>query len=71
MIDRILCGFMFLLFIGEGCMIIHNKLVLTRYEQRQELILEEINELKKKARLNAQDIQFLETLVIKGGINEK
>lgn len=64
MIDRILCGFMLLLFIGELGLIIHNKLVLTRYEQRQELILEEINELKKKARLNAQDIQFLEDLIL-------
>ena len=64
MIDRILCGFMLLLFIGELGLIIHNKLVLTRYEQRQELIFEEINELKKKARLNAQDIQFLEDLIL-------
>lgn len=64
MIDRLLCGFMLLLFIGELGLIIHNKLVLTRYEQRQELILEEINELKKKARLNAQDIQFLEDLIL-------
>ena len=35
-------------------------------EQRDAVILEEIAELKKKTRINAQDVDFLEKLVIEG-----
>ena len=71
MIDRLLCTFTVLLVLIVGGLLLHQQLVFTRYEQQQQLIEAEIKELKKKDRITAQDIQFLETLVIEGGINEK
>lgn len=71
MIDRLLCTFTLLLVLIVGGLLLHQQLVFTRYEQQQQLIEAEIKELKKKDRITAQDIQFLETLVIEGGINEK
>ncbi|MBO7714180.1 MAG: hypothetical protein J6S85_11455 [Methanobrevibacter sp.] len=71
MIDRLLCTFTLLLVLIVGGLLLHQQLTFTRYEQQQKIIEAEIKELKKKDRLTAQDIQFLETLVIEGGINEK
>lgn len=71
MIDRLLCTFTLLLVLIVGGLLLHQQLTFTRYEQQQKVIEAEIKELKKKDRLTAQDIQFLETLVIEGGINEK
>lgn len=34
--------------------------------QRDAVILQEINDLKKQTRINAQDVDFLEKLVIEG-----
>ena len=36
------------------------------FEQKQDAILVEIQDLQKKARINAQDVDFLEKLVIEG-----
>lgn len=36
------------------------------FEQKQDAILVEIQDLKKKTRINAQDVDFLEKLVIEG-----
>lgn len=71
MIDRLLCTFTLLLVLIVGGLLLHQQLTFTRYKQQQKVIEAEIKELKKKDRLTAQDIQFLETLVIEGGINEK
>ena len=35
-------------------------------EQRDAVILQEIADLKKQARINAQDVDFLEKLIIEG-----
>ena len=36
------------------------------FEQKQDAILVEIQELQKKSRINAQDVDFLEKLIIEG-----
>lgn len=70
MIDRIFCGVLFLLVFIEGGLIIHQELRIERYEQRQALIYAQITELQKKARLTAQDLNFLEKLVLEGEIKK-
>ncbi len=57
--------FLVLLFTGAVFMI-RQEMKNQEQEQRDALILQEINDLKKQTRINAQDVDFLEKLVIEG-----
>ena len=57
--------FLALLFTGAVFMI-RQELKNQEQEQRDALILQEISDLKKQTRINAQDVDFLEKLVIEG-----
>ena len=70
MIDRLFTAFLFVMLFIVGGLLIKQRLDLLKYEQKQEIILAELKDLQKRARLNAQDIDFLEKLVIEGGVNE-
>ena len=58
-------AFLVLFFTGAVFMI-RQELKNQRQEQRDALILQEINDLKKQTRINAQSVDFLEKLVIEG-----
>ena len=55
-----------LLYILAGAFMIRQELKNEKLEQRDAVILAEIADLKKKTRINAQDVDFLEKLVIEG-----
>lgn len=55
-----------LLYILAGAFMIRQELKNEELEQRDAVILAEIADLKKKTRINAQDVDFLEKLVIEG-----
>ena len=66
MSEKLAAGaFLVLTFIGAGFMI-RQELKNQEQKQRDALILQEINDLKKQTRINAQDVDFLEKLVIEG-----
>ena len=66
MTEKIAIAAFLLLFFAGGGFIIRQELKNQQQEQRDALILQEINDLKKQARINAQDVDFLEKLVIEG-----
>jgi hypothetical protein len=57
--------FLVLLFTGAVFMI-RQEYKNQEQEQRDAFILQEISDLKKQTRINAQDVDFLEKLVIEG-----
>ena len=66
MSEKLAAGaFLVLTFIGAGFMI-RQELKNQEQKQRDALILQEINDLKKQTRINAQNVDFLEKLVIEG-----
>ena len=71
MLDRMLSALMLILILLVSGFLLYQREEFRKYEIRQQIVEQEIRELKKKDRINAQDIQFLEALIIKGGINEK
>ena len=58
-------AFLALCFIGGGWMI-RQEIKNQEQKQRDAVILREIADLKKQTRINAQDVDFLEKLVIEG-----
>ena len=54
------------LFFTCGIWMIRQEIKNQEQEQRDALILQEISDLKKQTRINAQDVDFLEKLVIEG-----
>ena len=54
------------LFVCGGVWIIRQELKNQEQERRDAVILAEIADLKKQTRINAQDVDFLEKLVIEG-----
>ena len=58
-------AFLVLLFTGAVFMI-RQELRNQEQAKRDALILQEINDLKKQTRINAQDVDFLEKFVIEG-----
>lgn len=54
------------LFFTGAVFTIRQELKNQEQEQRDAVILAEIADLKKKTRINAQDVDFLEKLVIEG-----
>ena len=57
--------FLVLFFTGAGFMI-RQEIKNQEQKQRDAVILQEIADLKKQTRINAQDVDFLEKLVIEG-----
>ncbi len=58
-------AFLVLFFTGAAFMI-RQELKNQEQEQKDAVILQEIADLKKQTRINAQDVDFLEKLVIEG-----
>jgi hypothetical protein len=66
MSEKLVAGaFLVLCFIGGGWMI-RQEIKNQEQKQRDAVILREIADLKKQTRINAQDVDFLEKLVIEG-----
>ena len=55
-----------ILFIAGFCCIIRQELINTELKQQNAIQKAEIDELQKKQRLTAQDVGFLEYLIIEG-----
>lgn len=66
MSEKLAAGaFLVLCFIGGGWMI-RQEVKNQEQKQRDAVILQELADLKKQTRINAQDVDFLEKLVIEG-----
>lgn len=66
MSEKLAAGlFLVLFFTGAGFMI-RQEVKNQEQKQRDAVILQEIADLKKQTRINAQDVDFLEKLVIEG-----
>jgi hypothetical protein len=66
MSEKLAAGaFLALCFIGAGFMI-RQEIKNQEQAKRDAVILREIADLKKQTRINAQDVDFLEKLVIEG-----
>lgn len=59
-------GAFLVLFLTGAVFMIRQELKNQEQKQREAVILAEIADLKKQARINAQDVDFLEKLVIEG-----
>ena len=66
MSEKLAAGMFLALFFTGAVFMIRQELRNQEQEQRDALILQEINDLKKQTRINAQDVDFLEKLVIEG-----
>ena len=64
--EKILAGALLLFYLFVGLGLIRQELKYREQEQRDAVILQEIADLKKQTRINAQDVDFLEKLVIEG-----
>ena len=66
MSEKLAAGAFLVLFFTGAVFIIRQELKNKQQEQRDAVILQEIADLKKQTRINAQDVDFLEKLVIEG-----
>lgn len=66
MSEKLAAGAFLVLFFTGSVFMIRQELKNQEQKQRDALILQEINDLKKQTRINAQDVDFLEKLVIEG-----
>ena len=66
MSEKLAAGLFLALFVTGAVFMIRQEMKNQEQEQRDALILQEINDLKKQTRINAQDVDFLEKLVIEG-----
>ena len=64
--ERFVAGLVLFFYFFCGTFLIRQELKNRATEQKQALILVEIEELKKKERITAQDVVFLEKLVTEG-----
>lgn len=64
--EKLAVGIFLVLFFTGAVFMIRQELKNQEQEQRDALILQEISDLKKQTRINAQDVDFLEKLVIEG-----
>lgn len=64
--EKLAAGTFLALFFTGAVFMIRQELKNQEQEQRDALILQEISDLKKQTRINAQDVDFLEKLVIEG-----
>lgn len=66
MSEKLAVATFLVLFFTCGIWMIRQELKNQQQEQRDAVILQEIADLKKQTRINAQDVDFLEKLVIEG-----
>lgn len=66
MSEKLAVGMFLGIFFTGAVFMIRQELKNQEQEQRDALILQEISDLKKQTRINAQDVDFLEKLVIEG-----
>lgn len=66
MSEKLAVGIFLVLFFTGAVFMIRQELKNQEQKQRDALILQEISDLKKQTRINAQDVDFLEKLVIEG-----
>lgn len=64
--EKILAGAFLTFYFLTGLIFIRQELINREQAQRDAVILQEINDLKKQTRINAQNVDFLEKLVIEG-----
>ena len=64
--EKMLAGLLLVFYLFVGLGLIRQELKYQEQEQRDTVILQEIADLKKQMRINAQDVDFLEKLVIEG-----
>ena len=66
MSEKLVVGLLLALFFTGAVFIIRQEMKNQEQRQRDAVILQEIADLKKQARINAQNVDFLEKLVIEG-----
>lgn len=66
MSEKLAVGAFLGLFLTGAAFLIRQELKNQEQKQRDAVILAEIADLKKQTRINAQDVDFLEKLVIEG-----
>ena len=66
MSEKLAVGAFLVLFFTGAVFMIRQELKNQKQENMDALILQEISDLKKQTRINAQDVDFLEKLVIEG-----
>ena len=66
MIEKMMVGALLLFYFFVGYGMIRQEIKNQEQAQRDAVILREIADLKKQARINAQDVDFLERLVLEG-----
>jgi hypothetical protein len=64
--EKLAAGMFLGLFFTGAVFMIRQELKNQEQKQRDTVILQEIADLKKQTRINAQDVDFLEKLVIEG-----
>ncbi|MBP5792935.1 MAG: hypothetical protein J6W46_04750 [Spirochaetaceae bacterium] len=64
--ERIIAATLVVFYFLDCTIFIRQELKNRAQEQRDAVIMQEIADLKKKTRINAQDVDFLEKLVIEG-----
>ena len=64
--ERIIAATLVVFYFLDCTIFIRQELKNRAQDQRDAVIMQEIADLKKKTRINAQDVDFLEKLVIEG-----
>lgn len=63
MIDRIFLGTVLLLLFFMGCLLLCQRVKLEELKKSQAVLLDKIEQVEKKQRVNAQDIDFMRKLI--------
>ena len=66
MSEKVIAGTVLVLFFFSVTVVIRQELKNQEQARRDAVIMQEIADLKKQTRINAQDVDFLEKLVIEG-----
>ncbi len=66
MSEKLAAGLFLALFFTGAVFMVRQELKNQKQENMDALILQEISDLKKQTRINAQDVDFIEKLVIEG-----
>lgn len=66
MTEKLAVGTLLILFFFTGAVFIRQEIKNEKQEQRDAVILQEIADLKKQSRINAQDVDFLQKIIIEG-----
>lgn len=64
--EKIIAATLIIFYFLDCTIFIRQEMKNRAQEQRDAVIMQEIADLKKKTRINAQDVDFLEKLVIEG-----